>query len=364
MNKTDIFENDLSLMNVKMAVIATQHTSKILEKYGKVTPKLPITVPHTLIYGSAGTGKTSRAEAMAEVMGCSEQDNTFIRINSDCIEDIQNLVDLLQNKLSWQGYKRNATGEVEDPFNPIAPIKPILVFLDEIHCLSKVTQEKLGLILLDFRYQIKVREGIKTIYFPRFTLVAATTKPGELIKPLRTRFGIKMSVTTGTDDEMLQVADIMLKPTGWTLDLEAKRIVARMAQGIPREVGNHLTGLYNCWIHSLYSGQTKENKCIMKDIAVRYTKTQKYTLDGLNYDQVRVLKYLTTFISKTGKIGGAGVVKICSALGLDSEQFLDTLEPRLIFRRYITSGGRGREITDKGLKYLETISKHYPEIAV
>jgi len=362
MKTIDIFDKDIGLSNVKMAVVAAQHTSKILQKYGYITPKLPITVPHILIYGLAGVGKTKRAEATAELMGCSESERTFIRINSDCIECIENLVDLLQDKLSWQGYKMDSSGRVVDPINPIAPVKNYLIFLDEVHCLSKTTQEKLGLILLDFRYQVKIGGKIRTVYFPKFTLIAATTKPGELIKPLRTRFGIKISVEACSDDEMVTVVDTMLKPTGWNVDPEAKNIVAKMSQGIPREAANHLTGLYNCWIHSLYTGQTHNKQCIMKDIATKYASIQKYTLDGFSYEQIRVLKYLKTFIKRDGTRGGAGIVKICSALGTDADQFMDTVEPRLIYRGYITSGTRGREITDKGVEYLTSTEEEYSSI--
>jgi Holliday junction resolvasome RuvABC ATP-dependent DNA helicase subunit len=361
MRKADSFKDDLGLMNAKMAILATKHTAKILSKYGKITPKLPITVPHILAYGPAGSGKTTRIEAVAELMGCTEQDNTFIRINSDCIENIDNLIELLDTKLSWQGYSKDANGNILDPNNPVAPIKQVLVFLDEVHCLSKTTQEKLGLIMLDFRYQVKTNQGIKTIYFPKFTLAAATTKPGDLIKPLRTRFGIKINVGYGTDSDMLQVLNTMLVPTGWNISGNAKKIIASMSQGIPREVGNHLTGLYNCWIHSLYTGQTTEKQCIIEDIARKYAKAQKYTLDGISYDQVRVLKFLSQF-RESGKKGGAGVVKICSALDLDPEQFLDTLEPRLVYRRFMISGTRGREITDLGLSYLEKVLSEYKDI--
>lgn len=356
---------DLGLTNIKMAIAAAKTANKMLDKYGKITPKLPIAVPHLLIYGPPGTGKTTRVEEAAKLMGVSEEDNSFMRINCECIKSIADLIFTLLTKLSWQGYRcnNNTTNHencskkchcIVDPVNPSSSIKPQLIFFDELHTLSKDLQEKLGLILLDFKYQLQTAEGIKTFYFPKFTFAGATTKPGDLLKPLRTRFGLKIAVNYKSDIEMEEVVRNMIALRGWVVEDGAIRIIARMAQGIPREAENHLTGLFNCWNYCIETLQGTSKRGIIIDIAKRYASLQGYTEDGLSSNQIQTLYYLRS-ACKDGKPRGVGVKRICNALGIDEGVYLDEIEPRLITRRLITSGGKGREITEEGVQYIQTL---------
>lgn len=360
-------QDDRILSNVKEGVAAVKYTNILLNKYGKITPKLPITFPHTLFYGPGGTGKTCRAEAAAEILGCNEESNTFIRINADCIKDIEDLVYLLQEKLSWRGYlcsngqvcttDKPAGGlQIVDPVNPRRNVQQAVVFIDEIHVLPKELQEKLGLIILDFRYQLNTHTGLKNFYFPRFTVFAATTKPGDLIKPLRTRFANKFNISYLSDEDMVDVVESMISLRGWDLEQEVKILIARASQGIPREAENLLSGLFSCWINALQAGQAISKCVITKDVALKFLKSQEFTEDGLSYRQVKVLKFLKAFV-KPKKIMGAGVTRICSFLGADLNCFSDEIEPRLVYRGLITSGSRGRELTEEGLKYLESVDE-------
>lgn len=361
-------KDDKGIVSIEMAVAAAQATNKILEKYGKITPKLPLSVPHILVHGAAGCGKTTRINEAANLMGCSEEDGTYIKVSGETVKSIEDLVNTLNSKLSWQGYLCNhgktdhcncpkENHKIVDPINPKSPVKPQIVFFDEIHVLSKDLQEKLGLIILDFRYELLTRAGLKTIFFPKFTFAAATTKPGDLIKPLRTRFGLKIAVTMLSEEEMISVVKSMVDERGWAVEPEVVEIIAKMSQGTPREAGNHLTGLFGCWRYCLNTGQDYNKQVISKEIAVRYADTQGYTIEGISYDQVRILKYLAGFASPDlTKVKGVGVGRICGALNLDAERFADELEPHLVHKGYISSGGRGREITEAGFKYVSAIN--------
>lgn len=372
MNTAPVFApDDRGMMSIRMAIAAAKNTNRLLDKYGKITPKLPLTVPHTLFYGPGGTGKTVRVEESVKLMGCTEEDGTFIRISPDSIKKIEDLIQILNQKLSWDGYlcTNNTTKhenckcnhKITNPVTPKSSIKPIAVFMDEIHVLPADLQEKLGLILLDFRYQLLTKEGLVTYFFPKFTFFACTTKPGDLIKPLRTRFGNKFSVSYYKDEEMFNIVTRMCNQRGWNVSDEAKIIVSKISQGIAREADNHLTGLFNCWIYNLETGQIEDKNVITKEVALRYIKIQQFTEDGLSYDQVRILKYLRSFYEK-GKARGIGVQRICGMLGLDPLRFQDELEPRLSSMNYICSGGRGREITEQGIRYLETTLSKYTDI--
>lgn len=365
MSKT-FSEHDKGLMTIKMAVAAVKTSNKMLNKYGKLTPKLPVSVPHSLFYGPGGTGKTRRVEEAVKIMGCTEKDKTFFRKSPNSVEKLEEFIEFLQQNLSWQGYLQS-DGEIckgdkpapgtyiVDPVNPRGPVKNIAVFIDEVHDISKSTQERLGMVILDFRYDIPDKDGgFKTVFFPKFTLFAATTKPGDLLKPLRTRFGNKISVPYYTDSEMRsQVLESMLSLRGWKLGDTAKDIIAKISQGIARECDNHLTGLYNCWRFMISSGQTDNKYAIMEEVAREYIRIQGFRDDGLHLDQVRVLQFLSTFVT-ADKVKGVGVKRMGAALGFDEQRFADELEPRLVDRGYITSGGRGREITKVGLDYIQS----------
>lgn len=352
------------LLQVKMAISASRVTNKILEKHGRITPKLPLAVPHILAYGPGGCGKTSAVEEAAGLMGCSEYDNSYIKVSGETINCIEEFIITLQSKLSWQGYLCNqgrtdhthcckVNHHIIDPVNPRSPVKPQLVFFDEIHVLSKDLQEKLGLIILDFRYEILDKATVKTIFFPKFTFAGATTKPGDLLKPLRTRFGIKIAVQPYSDEEMIEIVRCMVQDRGWNVDEESIEIIAEMSQGIPREAGNHLTGLYGCWAYLLETRQISNRYAITREVTEVYSDTCKYYNSGLNADQVRVLKYLAD-LSKT-KVVSAGVTRICNALAIDPARFSDEIEPRLVYKGFLTSGNRGREITEEGKFYVTSL---------
>lgn len=373
-NQAPTTTRDKALLSIKMSAAAASNTSKLLKKYGRITPKLPLVVPHCLAYGPGGCGKSTFVEEAVKLMGCSEEAGTFVRVSPDCLaKGVDSFIEILNKSLNWEGYLCNYgktshcscpqhDHKIVDVETPRAPIKPVAVFIDEIHVVPPDVQEKLGLIMLDFRYQTITPLGLKTYYFPKFTLFAATTLPGDLIKPLRTRFGNKFSVSYYTDEEMVAIADTMAKQRGWNLDQGAKELIALASQGVARECENHITGLFNCWIYLMSTGQEVDKHVITKDVASQYLNIKQFTEDGLSFDQIKILKYLAAQ-NKDGKIKGIGVNRICGALGLDAVRFTDEIEPRLVSKGYICSGGRGREITETGLLYLEDVLKKYPDLA-
>lgn len=365
-------ETARALLNIEMAISAVKHANDRLARGEELPVGTPLTVGHMISYGPGGLGKTRIIEQAAKLMGCSEEQGNFIRLNADNFKRGSELVEILQQKLSWDGYLCNH-GKIDhsqcprcnhyivDPVNPRGPLKPQMVFLDEIHVLEKSLQEQLGLIILDFRYQVCNSGNLGNVYFPKFTFAGATTKLGDLLKPLRTRFSIKIGFNYFSDTEMQDIVTFMAEQRGLNLDREVTEIIAKVAQGTPREASNHLNGLYNCFIHfkdQFSTRQFNEKNVIMKEVAEKYISIQNFREDGLSFDQIRILHFLSQFFDeKKQSFKAVGVNRICNHFGMDPQRFYDEVEPRLSYRGFIVSGSRGRELTEEGLNYLKSIKE-------
>lgn len=369
--------DDKGLEVIKHSVAAVEHTNSLLTKlatryasegYGRaLPPTMPFAVAHTLFSGPPGTGKTTRAEEAASLMGCTEENGLFIRTTPDAIRTPNDLVKLLMTRLSWQGYLCNR-GKIDhtacskcriiDPVNPRGPITPQVLFIDEIHDLDKDVQVAMLMILNDFRYQYKDKDMVRDVYFPKFTCFGATTDPGKLPKPLRTRFKNKVYVNYYTDEEMLDIVKSIVRKRGWEIDPDAAGILARISQGIPREAVNHVEGIYSCLCYLVKSGKlpiTAREQCrFTTTLAKFYADSRGFLEDGLSYDQIRLLNFLNREVD--GKFVTAGIKKILDALGWDLQRYADEVEPRLVARGLIDTT-RARRITTKGSRYLEELEE-------
>jgi len=383
-------EDDLSLMKIKYGVAAVKRAEAMLKvlatkyKGKKALPEtIPITLPHTIFYGLAGTGKTMRVEVAAEMLGCTDENGQLIRINAECIDNGDDLAKLLEERLSWDGYICN-NGQLQhtvesgcvnrdgervckilDPKHARGPILQKAVFIDEIHVLSKSVQEQIGLILLDFRYQYKNKDGsVRDVFFPKFTCFGATTVLGDLLTPLQTRFGNQIEVEAYSDEEMKEIVKSMASQRGWKITEKAAEIVGLCSQGIARMGENHLRGLYEaaCYFRNKAEREgyqlPEEDKTILtENLALKYIKTAKYLPDGLKQLQIRTLQFLLKRGKnlRTDQYRPIGEQAICDNIGIDKDNYRKGVEPRLISRGLVERTGRGRCITQKGFEYLRKI---------
>ena len=272
---------------------------------------------HVLLYGPPGLGKTTLAGIIANELGVS------LRITSGpAIEKPGDLAALLTNLNQ---------GDV--------------LFIDEIHRLSRSVEEILYPSMEDFSIDIITGKGQMAASYhlplPKFTLVGATTRAGQLTAPLRDRFGVILRLELYTPQELAEIVtrsagilDIQIEPDG------ALEIASR-SRGTPR-IANRLLKRVRDF------AQVRYDSVITKEVA-------EYALDLLEVDRLGLDKgdraILETIADKFGG-GPVGLDTIAAALGEDSGTIEDVYEPYLIQNGLIERTPRGRAITRLAYEHL------------
>lgn len=293
---------------------ALKETLKITIKAAKKREK---PLDHLLFYGPPGLGKTTLAGVIAQEMGVD------IKITSaPALERPRDIIGIL---MSLQG------GEI--------------LFIDEIHRLNKVAEEILYPAMEDFYLDMTTGKSqtVKTLRvpLPKFTLIGATTKAGELSGPLRDRFGIIHRLEFYTDDELAQV----IKRTAGILDIEideegAKAIASR-SRGTPR-IANRLVKRVSDYALVKYDGK------ITRDIANKsldILKIDEYGLDTTDRSLLRLI------IEKYDG-GPVGIETIAAAIGEDARTIEDVCEPFLLQAGLLQRTPRGRKVSPETYRHL------------
>lgn len=272
---------------------------------------------HVLLYGPPGLGKTTLAGIIANELGVS------LRITSGpAIEKPGDLAALLTNLNQ---------GDV--------------LFIDEIHRLSRSVEEILYPSMEDFSIDIITGKGQMAASYhlplPKFTLVGATTRAGQLTGPLRDRFGVIMRLEMYTPDEL---CDIVMRSSvilSIPCDRSGAMEIAKRSRGTPR-IANRLLKRVRDFAEVMGNGKiTKE----MADIALNRLEIDKLGLDSLDK------RFLTMIIN--GYNGGpVGLETLASALGEESVTLEDVCEPYLMQLGFISRTPRGRCATELAYKHL------------
>lgn len=297
--------------------VGQEKTKEKLNIFMKAAKMRGEALDHVLLYGPPGLGKTTLSHIIAEEM------NVDIKITSGpAIERPGDLAAILTSLKEHD-----------------------VLFIDEIHRLSRQVEEVLYPAMEDYAIDIVLGKGPGArsvrLELPKFTLVGATTRAGQLTAPLRDRFGVVCKLDLYNVDELSDIIVRSASVLNVPMDSEAVAEMAMRSRGTPRIVNRLLKRVRDY-------AMVKADGFVTKEIA-------KQALDLLEIDALgldAVDRKVLSCIVENFDGGPVGLETLAASTGEEALTIEDVYEPYLMQIGFVSRTPRGRMITNKGRLHL------------
>ena len=257
-------------------------------------------LPHVLIDGPPGLGKTTMAGAIA-----TEMEVNLYTTNAVNLRSVKSVLPYL-----------------------LRMTKRSILFIDEIHRLPKLVEEFLYPVMEDFKINIILEKEPEEIEVPAFTLIGATTSGGSLSQPFYDRFQIKEHLSFYSDFELAKLARSNSSSLGLDMDDSEQLEIAKRSKGTPRILNGRLQWYKNYKI-------CNENNATIGDI---------FAIQGIDEHGLDVYDRMYIDVLRNNRGSPLGLKSISSLTGIAIETIENSIEPYLVRKGFVRRTQKGRII--------------------